>query len=116
MNYSASKNICYLARAECLLNHVITPFLLMFPPWHTPLAKMVSHGTVRYLADSFSFFLTSAFYFSDMYKRLFIYLFLAVLGLCCCVWACGEWGPLCCRAPASLIAVASLVACGARAQ
>ena len=68
------------------------------------------------ILNRFFFFLTFAFYFSDMYKGLFVYLFLAVLGLCCCVWACGEWGPLCCRAPASLIAVASLVACGARAQ
>lgn len=114
MNYSALKNICYLARAECMLNHVIIPFSLLFLPWHIPLVITVSHGPVRYLGDSF-YFLTVAFYFSDMYKLLFVYLVLAVLGLCCFVWACGEQGPLCCRAPASLIAVGSLAACGAQA-
>ena len=41
-----------------------------------------------------------------------IYLFLAVLGLCCCVWAffsCGEQGPLFVAVRRLLIAVASLV-------
>ena len=46
---------------------------------------------------------------------IFIYLFLilAVLGLCCCVWAfssCGEWGLLFVAVRGLLIAVASLVA------
>ena len=49
----------------------------------------------------------------DFLKKisLFIYLFLAVLGLCCCVQAfssCGEWGLL--FVAGLLIAVASLVA------
>ena len=43
----------------------------------------------------------------------FIYLFLAVLGLCCCTWAfssCGEQGLLFVAVRELLIAVASLVA------
>ena len=43
----------------------------------------------------------------------FIYLFLAALGLCCCVWAfssCGERGLLFIVVCVLLIAVASLVA------
>ena len=43
---------------------------------------------------------------------LFIYLFLAALGLCCCVWAfssCGERGLLFVVVHGLLIAVASLV-------
>ena len=48
------------------------------------------------------FFLISLFYF---------YLFLAVLGLCCCMQAfssCGEWGLLFVAVRGLLIAVASL--------
>ena len=44
---------------------------------------------------------------------LFIYLFLAALGLCCCKQAfssCGEWGLLFVAVHGLLIAVASLVA------
>ena len=44
--------------------------------------------------------------------NLFIYLFLAALGLRCCVWAfssCGEWGLLFIAVCRLLIAVASLV-------
>ena len=43
---------------------------------------------------------------------LFVFLFLAVLGLCCCAWAfssCGERGLLFIVARRLLIAVASLV-------
>ena len=43
---------------------------------------------------------------------LFIYLFLAALGLCCCTWAfssCSEWGLLFVAVCGLLIAVASLV-------
>ena len=43
----------------------------------------------------------------------FIYLFLAVLGLCCCTQAfssCGEWGLLFVAVHGLLIAVASLFA------
>ena len=60
---------------------------------------------------------------------LFIYLFMAALGVCCCAWAfssCGEWGLLFVEVRGLLIAVASLVAralehmgfssCGAWAQ
>ena len=45
-------------------------------------------------------------------KNLFIYLFLAVLGLCCCVWAfcsCGERGLVFVAVRGLLIVVASLV-------
>ena len=45
--------------------------------------------------------------------NLFIYLFLAALGLCCCVWAfssCGERGLFFVAVHGLLIAVASLVA------
>ena len=45
-------------------------------------------------------------------KNYLFYLFLAELGLRCCVWAlssCGEWGPLPAAACGPLIAVASLV-------
>ena len=44
---------------------------------------------------------------------LFIYLFLAMLGLCCCAWAfssCGEWGLLFVAVCGLLIVVTSLVA------
>ena len=44
---------------------------------------------------------------------LSIYLFMAVLGLCCCAWAfssCGEWGLLLVVVRGLLTAVASLVA------
>ena len=44
--------------------------------------------------------------------NLFIYLFLAALGLCCCAWAffsCGEWGLPFVVVRRLLIAVASLV-------
>ena len=47
------------------------------------------------------------------YKLIFIYLFLAPLGLCCCARAfssCGEWGLLFIAVRGLLIAVASLVA------
>ena len=43
---------------------------------------------------------------------LFVYLFLAVLGLRCCAWAfssCGEWGLLFAAACGLLLVVASLV-------
>ena len=46
------------------------------------------------------------------FKNLFIYLFLAALGLCCCARAfssCGEWGLLFVAVHGLLIAVASLV-------
>ena len=45
--------------------------------------------------------------------NLFIYLFLAALGLCCCAWAfssCGERGLLFIVVRRLLVAVASLVA------
>ena len=46
------------------------------------------------------------------YLFIFIYLFLAVLGLCCCARAfssCGEWGLLFVAARGLLIGVASVV-------
>ena len=45
-------------------------------------------------------------------KKLFIYLFLAALGLRCCAWAfssCGEWGLLLVAVCGLLLAVASFV-------
>ena len=55
--------------------------------------------------------ITSWLYIYFFYK--FIYLFLAVLGLRCCVWAfssCGEWELLFVAVHGLLTAVASLVA------
>ena len=51
------------------------------------------------------------FFFSFLKKNKFIYIFLAALGLRCCMWAfssCGKWGLLF-VALRRLIAVASLV-------
>ena len=73
-------------------------------------------------------FLASLFFFFNIY--LFIYLFLAVLGLHFCARAfssCGEWGPLFIAVRGPLTIAASLVAehrlqtgrlsnCGSRAQ
>ena len=57
--------------------------------------------------------LSVSFYFILIFfKCLFIYLFLAALGLCCCTWAfssCGEQGLLFLVVRGLLIAVASLV-------
>ena len=60
-----------------------------------------------------SFFLILKILFK-LFKKIiyFIYLFLAALGLCCCVWAfssCGKWGLLFIVVRGLLIAVASLV-------
>ena len=59
----------------------------------------------------------SVFFFNDFFFLnkfiYFIYLFLAALGLCCCVWAsssCGERGLLFVAVCRLLIVVASLVA------
>ena len=52
-------------------------------------------------------------YLTSFLKKLFIYLFMAALGLCCCEQAfstCGEWGLLFIAVHGLLIAVASLVA------
>ena len=49
----------------------------------------------------------------ELFFFFLIYLFLAVLGLCCCARAfssCGEWGPLFVAVHGLLIVVASLVA------
>ena len=51
------------------------------------------------------------FYFYFFFKK-FIYLFLAVSGLCCCAWtfsSCGEQGLLFVAVRGLLVAVASLV-------
>ena len=53
------------------------------------------------------------FFLKNLCIYLFIYYFLAVLGLCCCAQAfcsCGEWGLLFVVVRGFLIAVASLVA------
>ena len=60
-------------------------------------------------------FLTSlwVFFFRSCIFNLFIYLFLAVLGLCFCARAfssCGKWGPLFIAVRGPLIIAASLVA------
>ena len=57
--------------------------------------------------------LAKAFFLMYAYHFFFIYLFLAVLGLCCCVWAfssCSEQGLLFVAVRGLLIAVASHVA------
>ena len=52
--------------------------------------------------------------FGDQYKSFFFFnLFLAALGLSCCLWtssSCCEWGPLFVSVRGLLIAVASLLA------
>ena len=61
----------------------------------------------------FAKFKTCLLLFFNLFKNIyFIYLFLAVLGLCCCVWAfssCGERGLLFVVVCGLLTAVASLV-------
>ena len=73
-------------------------------------------------------YIMSLSFFFNFY--LFIYLFMAVLGLCFCAWAfssCGKWGPLFIAVRGLLIIVASVVGeyrlqtrrlsnCGSRAQ
>ena len=52
------------------------------------------------------------FFFSKLWVYLFIYLFMAVLGLCFCARAfssCGKWGPLFITVRGPLIIAASLV-------
>ena len=56
--------------------------------------------------------LNCTFYLFFIFYNKFIYLFLALLGLCCCTRdfsSCGEWGLLFVAVPGLLIAVASLV-------
>ena len=56
---------------------------------------------------------TSLFIVGFFFFNIFIYLFLAVLGLCCCAWAfsgCGEQGLLFVAVCRLLTVVASLVA------
>ena len=58
----------------------------------------------------FTHFFLSSFFFINLF---YLFLLLAVLGLCCCMWAfssCGEQGPLFPAVRGLLIAVASLVA------
>ena len=59
------------------------------------------------------FFFFNIPYFSFFFLRvLFIFIYLAVLGLCCCIWAissCSEQGLLFIAMCRLLIAVASLV-------
>ena len=58
-------------------------------------------------------FLFCFFFFKELISYLFIYLFLAALGLRCCAWAsssCGERGLLFVAVRGLLIVVASLVA------
>ena len=53
------------------------------------------------------------FLFFFFYKCFYLFLFLAVLGLCCCVRAfsnCGEWGLLFVAVHGLLIVLSSLVA------
>ena len=52
-------------------------------------------------------------FFKNFFKKVFIYLFLAALGLCCCMRAfssCGEQGLLFVAVRGLIIAVVSLVA------
>ena len=69
-----------------------------------PLPKQFSAELLCMTNDCFSLFFLI---------NLFIYLFLAVLGLCCCSWAfssCGERGLLFVAVRGLLIVMASLVA------
>ena len=67
-----------------------------------------------------NFILLFFFFFFNKFIYLFIYLFLAVLGLCCCVRAfhCGSFS--CCGARAlgtwaSVVVACGLSSCGSRA-
>ena len=83
-------------------HHIVDPLYLLHPPptlplWYPLLCSLYPHTNVH----SFFFFLIN----------LFIYLFLAVLGLRCCMRAfssCGELGLLFVAVRGLLIAVASL--------
>ena len=78
-------------------------FLTTAPPGKSPCSVFDLKG------NGFS---ASLFIYLFLKFILFIYLFLAVLGLCCCVRAfssCGELGPLFVAVRGLLIAVASLV-------
>ena len=64
-------------------------------------------------SDSFPIWLLQNIFFYTILMYTFIYLFLAVLGLCCCAWAFssgGERGLLFVVVCGLLIAVAPLVA------
>ena len=95
---------------------VISPYF--FPMNLENLLKLLSSITFFYLASP------SGMTFFFFFINLFIYLFLAALGLCCCAWAfssCGEQGLLFVAVHRLLIVVASLVvehglsSCGSRA-
>ena len=82
----------------------------MFNIVHLPLVvEGLGHQALR----SVLYFTCGSFFFFFFNFYLFTYLFLAVLGLRCCLWAfpsCGEWGLLFVAAHGLLTVVASLVA------
>ena len=84
----------------------ISQFITPPPP---PLSPLGVHMFVLYICVSIS----ALHGLPILFIYLFIYLFLAALGLRCCAWAfssCGEQGLLSLAVCGLLIAVASLVA------
>ena len=56
--------------------------------------------------------LSGVSFFVFLKINLFIYLFLAVLGLCCCAWASHCYGFSCCGVQALGVRASVAVACG----
>ena len=72
--------------------HILDPF---YPPTDACLLYILP--VVWFFLTLWCSFLSSQIYNLKVFKNCFIYLFLALLGLCCYIWAfysCGEWGLL----------------------
>ena len=86
-------------------------YIQVFNPFWNNLCMVWDSGLVSFFCTWPSSFRSTIYLF--IYVNLFIYLFLAALGLCCCSWAfssCGERGLLFVVVRGLLIVVASLVA------
>ena len=88
-------------------------FIIVSSSWIDPLIIMqcLSLSLITFFVLLIYFLLN--LFFSFFKKNIYIYLFLAVLGLHCCMWAfstCSDWGLLFIAVCGRLIAVASLVA------
>ena len=84
-----------------------------------PLHWQADPQPLRHQGSPLFFFLNNCFCFYNLFY-LFIYLFLAALGLCCGAWAPHCGGFSCCGAQAlgaraSVVAVRGLSSCGSRA-